>query len=71
MILLSSSVNTIAIKSVIHDRRLSHHWWQKSLWFPVNTHDNSQHRVLRSEAELVYESDDVMSLFQEQKLTVL
>ncbi|GFU71013.1 reverse transcriptase domain-containing protein [Trichonephila clavipes] len=29
-------------------------------YFPCdpNSHDNSQHRVLRSEAELVYESDD-------------
>ncbi|GFW19001.1 hypothetical protein TNCV_165141 [Trichonephila clavipes] len=44
---------------------------KKSFPSDPNSHDNSQHRVLRSEAELVYESDDVISLFQEEKLTVL
>ncbi|GFW73223.1 uncharacterized protein TNCV_2798871 [Trichonephila clavipes] len=31
---------------------------RKYLPYDPNSHDNSQHRVLRSEAELVYESDD-------------
>ncbi|GFV29763.1 uncharacterized protein TNCV_1925881 [Trichonephila clavipes] len=31
---------------------------RKSLPCDLNSHENSQHRVLRSEAELVYESDD-------------
>ncbi|GFT50577.1 hypothetical protein TNCV_551701 [Trichonephila clavipes] len=43
---------------------------RKSFPCDPNSHDNSQHRVLRSEAELVYESDDGVLFFQEQKLTV-
>ncbi|GFY60332.1 hypothetical protein TNIN_247571 [Trichonephila inaurata madagascariensis] len=31
---------------------------RKSFLCDPNSHDNSQHRVLRSDAELVYESDD-------------
>ncbi|GFX86787.1 hypothetical protein TNCV_1409841 [Trichonephila clavipes] len=30
-----SSVNTMSFHSVVYVRRSSHHWWRKSLWFPV------------------------------------